>query len=274
MLCYSYEQLMNEQSRKVRTITYLFTIDLILILISDFAFFMMPKIVQAYSAIGLSGQEAQTADEYLCAYRDITYDVFDLLKPETDPSKIVNIFPEPVHRDDQEFYNYSGYYHRNSTIGSWAWNHALSLHRQGKIYGADTSYQCTFFAQMWFYDMFGFNSSNGASGNGSDFASTVYNSAYFTDENGVTQRAFEYGDKPHTKGIVSIYSNTYGGHVLCVDDVDYINGTITISEGNVGGNGEVRIRETMSLSRFYALNPGRKVYVNPTYEFLLHLSGE
>ena len=72
-----------------------------------------------------------------------------------------------------------------------------------------------------------------------------------------------------TMGIVSIY-NSYNpeGHVLCVDEVDYFNDTITISEGNANGNGDVRIRQTMSLSDFYYLNPGYRVYVNPTPELI------
>ena len=77
-----------------------------------------------------------------------------------------------------------------------------------------------------------------------------------------------------TMGIVSIYSSTNpDGHVLCVDEVDYFNNTITVSEGNVSGYGDVRIRQTMSLDTFYYLNPGYKVYVNPTPELINMING-
>ena len=68
--------------------------------------------------------------------------------------------------------------------------------------------------------------------------------------------------------VSTMNSHDGSGHVLCVDEVDYLNGTITVSEGNVSYGGDVRLRQTMSLSTFYALNPGYKVYCVPTMELL------
>ena len=72
---------------------------------------------------------------------------------------------------------------------------------------------------------------------------------------------------------MEIITLTRDGNLSRKDEVDYLNDTITISEGNAYGSGDVRIRHTMSLSQFYALNPGYRVYVNPTPELINMIKG-
>ena len=179
-----------------------------------------------------------------------------------------------VYHSDCNYYMYSGHYSGSSVPGRRTWAHAYDLYYSGKIHGATAGRWCTFFAQMWFYDVFGFNSSgNSAAGNGNTFASVIYSTAVYRDEEGNLKHYFRYTDHPETMSICSIYrSSLPEGHVLCIDEVDYENGTITVSEGNCNGVGDVRIRQTMTLSQFYANNPGYKVYVTPTEELLKMIS--
>ncbi len=254
-----------------RALTYILTLNLLTAAITCIVVFSLPRIVHAYAVLRNShtDYEVEMASRFLENYRNVNLSPFEEeIKTLEDH---FSIFPSPSYPENVDFWHdYSGWYSPGSYAAYEAWGHAYDLYYAGKIHGATAGRWCTFFAQMWFYDQYGFNSSgNSPTGSGSGFASTVYNTAVYYDEEGNYRHYFEYGDRPMTMGIVSIY-NSYNpdGHVLCVDEVDYFNNTITISEGNANGCGDVRIRQTMSLSDFYYLNPGYRVYVNPTPELI------
>ena len=253
------------------TLKYIAFVNVILLVLIGITVFSMPKIINANSNnSNISPFDVANARKRMLSYRDVS------LKPfEKEVPGFFDIFPEPSYPEDTSLYGNSGHFSPGSPVTTQAWNRAFSLYAQGLIYGADAARQCTFFAQMWFYDIYGMNSSRGPTGSGGQFANTVYSDLVYYDEDGNLQHYFELGDRPMTMGIVSVYSssNPYG-HVLCVDEVDYFNDTITISEGNVYGNGDCRIRQTMSLAEFYALNPGYKVYANPTPAIINKINAE
>ena len=252
-----------------RTLIYIATVNILLVMILICSvFFMMPKIVNASTQERIyNGYEMAVARRKMETYRHLSTDLF--IEEEIPYVDIEELLPKPVYHTFN-LYNYSGWYSAGAYPARAAWNHAFDLYRRGLIHGATPGYWCTFFAQMWFYDVFGFNSSgNGPTGDGSQFAYTVYRTALYYDEEGKLQHWFKLSDRPETMSIVSTMNSHDGsGHVLCVDEVDYLNGTITVSEGNVSYGGDVRLRQTMSLSTFYALNPGYKVYCVPTMELL------
>lgn len=143
----------------------------------------------------------------------------------------------------------------NSAVGNMIWNHARNLHAQGKIHGSTTDPigGCTFFAQMWFYDHYGYNQSgNGPSGNGKQWAEILLET--YPDK-------FERGSGPAPGGVVSIDYGRYG-HIVCIDAVDYEAGTVTYSEGNYDGKGSIRIMNTTSLADFFKKWKGMYIYVN------------
>ena len=254
-----------------RVLVNILITNVVLVSVAYIALFHMHTVYAKNNRISpLNAYDTQIADELLESYTDIS-----LYK---DPDEVEFISKEDmivktVYHSDCNYYMYSGHYSGSSVPGRRTWAHAYELYYDGKIHGATPGRWCTFFAQMWFYDVFGFNSSgNGAAGNGNTFANAIYASAVYRDEDGRLQHYFRYSDHPETMSIVSVYNRLEEGHVLCVDEVDYENGTITISEGNSRGVGDVRIRQTMSLSQFYANNPGKKVYVTPTEELLKMIS--
>ena len=144
----------------------------------------------------------------------------------------------------------------NSVVGNMIWNHARRLHSQGKIHGSNTDAigGCTFFAQMWFYDHYGYNQSgDGASGNGKQWADILLKT--YPDK-------FVRGNSPAPGGVVSIDYGRYG-HIVCIDAVDYDAGIVTFSEGNYDGQGSIRIMQTIKLTDFYKKWSGVYLYVNP-----------
>ena len=255
-----------------KALTYILTASIILITVTAIAFVSLPKIINANSVSQtFNTYEVELALKKMNGYRDTTA---SLLEDNEEKPGFFEIFPEPEYKTGTYLYEYSGWFSSGSAVTYSAWAHAYDLYNRGLIHGATAGRWCTFFAQMWFYDVYGFNSSgNSPAGDGAQFASTVYANSVYYDEDGNLCHYFEYGNKPMTMGIVSI-TNVYGGsgHVLCVDEVDYINNTITVSEGNVSGYGDCRIRQTMSLDTFYYLNPGHKIYVNPTPELINMIS--
>ena len=255
-----------------KALTYIVSASIIVITIVAIAFVSLPKIISANSVNEtFNTYEVEMAVRKLNGYRDTTV---SLLEDNEEKPGFFDIFPSPEYKTGTYLYEYSGWFSSGSGVTYAAWAHAYDLYNRGLIHGSTAGRWCTFFAQMWFYDVYGFNSSgNSATGDGAQFASSVYaNSAYY-DEDGNLCHYFEYGNRPMTMGIVSI-TNVYNGsgHVLCIDEVDYINNTITVSEGNVSGYGDCRIRQTMSLDTFYYLHPGHKIYVNPTPELINMIS--
>ena len=247
-------------------------VNVVLVSLAYIAFFHM-RVVYARNIRNSSfnDYEKKIADELLESYTDTSlYKDFDEVEFISKEDMIV----KTVYHSDCNYYMYSGHYSGSSVPGRRTWAHAYDLYYSGKIHGATAGRWCTFFAQMWFYDVFGFNSSGySAAGNGNTFASVIYSTAVYRDEEGNLKHYFRYTDHPETMSICSIYrSSLPEGHVLCIDEVDYENGTITVSEGNGNGVGDVRIRQTMTLSQFYANNPGYKVYVTPTEELLKMIS--
>ena len=272
------ESKLLQKNAKRRALNYILAVDVLLLTIIMIALFSLPNIIQAYtvSKNNRTDFSIDKAEKTLLNYKNASLLPFEEEDKEYTIDDFFNIFPEPSYPENVAFWHeYEGWYSPGSYAAYDAWGHAYDLYYAGKIHGATAGRWCTFFAQMWFYDMYGFNSSGWSpTGSGAQFASTVYNTAVYYDEEGTLCHYFEYGDQPMTMGIVSIY-NSYNpeGHVLCVDEVDYFNDTITISEGNANGYGDVRIRQTMSLSTFYYLNPGYRVYVNPTPELINMIKG-
>jgi len=165
-----------------------------------------------------------------------------------------------IYQSDFDYLKYSGDHEYGTLINQMIWNHAFKLYDDGIITGADRDYQCVLFAQMWFYDVYQFNSSkNGAAGDGGRFVDAIYNNWLDEDKN---NPYFEYSDKPVKKGLVSIRTK-HEGHIICIDDINEEEGTITISDGNYDCKGSIRLRYTMSLDEFYDLYNGTYIYLNP-----------
>ena len=267
------KRLLSKKSER-KALAYILTVNIILLTIVLVATFSLPKIIEAYTIAqnNRSDYAVDRAEFILNQYRNSTLALFE--EEERTIEDHFNIFPSPEYPEEISIYEYEGYFSAGSSVTRAAWRHAYDLYYSRKIHGATAGRWCTFFAQMWFYDMYGFNSSGSSpTGDGSQFAYTVYETAVYYDEEGKLQHYFEIGDKPMTMGIVSIRSSSLPeGHVICIDEVDYFSNTITISEGNVNGVGDVNIRHTMSLDAFYYLYQGRKTYVNPTPELIAMIS--
>jgi len=129
------------------------------------------------------------------------------------------------------------------------WNKIGQLRKQGTLSTNAARYNCTEFANYWFYCVYG--EGHVLKGDGNAMVTNLLNSSY-------GQEHFYLGSSPAPGGIYSIGSSyTQKGHVGCVDAVDYENQTITISEGNYGGgangtiNTGIRIRVTMTFDEFY-----------------------
>ena len=225
--------------------------------------FVLPSLVLAEENQELAGNIVD-AEVYMNVYRSISLRMIE--EEEYPEFEVV----EPDYNTDCNYYLYSGYYSFYEKPAQKVWRHALDLYRKGLIHGANPNYQCTFFAQMWFYDIYGFNSTgNRASGNGKDLAYRIYQTNVYYDEEGNLQHYFELSSKPKSLSILSISGiSESSGHVICIDEVDYENNTITFSDGNVTNSGDVRIRITMDIDEFYRENPGRYVFATPTLELL------
>ena len=260
----------NTKQTEYTALIDILTIAIITVAAVYFLLFSVPRIIYAYTSSEdrIDFEQTYHAEKLLNSYKATCLDFFG--EYEEDPELIENILPYPVYHSANNYYMYSGIYSLGSLPARKAWAHAYDLYRQRLIHGASTGYQCTFFAQMWFYDIYGFNSSgNGGSGDGKNFAYKVYQTHTYRDEDGKLCHWFELGSEPKTMGIISISGiSNESGHVICVDEVDYVNNTITFSDGNYRNKGEVRIRVTMTLDQFYRTNPGRYTFVNPTLELL------
>ena len=206
------------------------------------------------------------AEKYLNNYRGVTIDLYnheeELVIEEDEVAK-------PTYHTDCNYYLYSGYYYFGERVTHKVWNHAMDLYRQGAIHGA-VPYQCTFFAQMWFYDVYGFNSTGwGPSGNGGDMAYKVYAANTYYDDEGNFKHYFEISSEPKSMSILSVSGMSHPlGHVMCIDEYDPETNMITFSDGNVTNNSDIRIRVTMSYDEFRRQNPGYYVFATPTDELL------
>ena len=228
--------------------------------------FVMPHMIYAYTRSVPEDQIAE-AEVQLQNYQKISLEVF---APEEEEFIIEDPTIHPEYHSDCNYYLFSGYYTLGQRITNRVWKHAQSLYRQGLIHGSTTSYQCTLFAQMWFYDVYGFNSTrNMSSGNGKDVAYRVYAANTYYDEEGNLKHYFRLSNTPESMSILSIsgISNPYG-HVMCIDEVDHQNNTITFSDGNVTNHGDIRIRVTMTIDEFNRKISGSKIYAVPTEELL------
>lgn len=260
------DELVTEINKKKTNRLFLRGITFMILLIM--VIYSIPVVTSVYAdpAAETTPERLYEAEKVFYLYQQHANGIVD----DEKKMDLIDVLPSPVYHSESNYYLYSGTYAQWQLPARKAWAHARSLYYQGLIHGSSFGTQCTFFAQMWFYDIYGFNSSgNGATGNGKNFASTVYQVNTYYDENGILKHWFEYGKGPQTMGIVSVsYPSNEAGHVICVDEVDYLNGMITISDGNITNNGDVRIRQTMTLSRFYSLYPGHYTFVNPTKELL------
>ncbi|MBR4461370.1 MAG: CHAP domain-containing protein [Erysipelotrichaceae bacterium] len=233
--------------------------------------FVMPHMIYAYTR-GIPEDQIAEAEMQMQNYQEISLDIF----ASEEEFVIEDPTIHPEYHSDCNYYLFSGYYTLGQKITSRVWKHAQSLYRQGLIHGSTTSYQCTLFAQMWFYDVYGFNSTrNMSSGNGKDVAYRVYAANTYYDEEGNLKHYFRLSSEPESMSILSIsgISNPYG-HVMCIDEVDHVNGTITFSDGNVTNHGDIRIRVTMTIEEFNRKIPGYKIYAVPTEELLELLNND
>ncbi|MBO7677452.1 MAG: hypothetical protein J6S49_08060, partial [Erysipelotrichaceae bacterium] len=178
-------------------------VNVVLVSLAYIAFFHM-RIVYARNlkASSFNDYQSHIADEMLESYTDTSlYKDLDEVEFISKEDMII----KPVYRSDCNYYMYSGHFAGSSIPGYRTWAHAYELDNSGLIHGATPGRWCTFFAQMWFYDVFGFNSSgNIATGNGNTFASTVYATALYRDEEGNLKHLFRYTDHPEAMSIVSI----------------------------------------------------------------------
>ena len=129
------------------------------------------------------------------------------------------------------------------------WNKIGNLRKQGVLSTYASRYNCTEFANYWFYCVYG--EGFVLRGDGNEMVTNLLNSDYGKEH-------FYQGSSPAPGAIYSIGSpNSEHGHVGCVDAVDFENQIITISEGNYGGgasgtiNTGIRIRKTMTFDEFY-----------------------
>ena len=223
---------------------------------------LLPNSISAKDDEEIEINNIVEAEKYLNNYRNLSLNNYSE-KEELVLEKDYTI----TYNTNCNYYMFSGYYSYYERITQRVWNHGIDLYRKGLIHGSDP-YQCTFFAQMWFYDVYGFNSTGiFPSGNGGDLAYRVYEINTYYDENGEYRHYFTLDTKPKTGAIVSVtgISNPYG-HAMVVDKYDEETNMITFSDGNVTNNSDIRIRVTMSLDEFYYQNPGYYVYANPTDE--------
>lgn len=156
-----------------------------------------------------------------------------------------------TYQQDIDYYTYAnGSYRLGSPQANYFWGHARYLYDNGLIYGAYTNYQCTYFAQMWLYDVYGINQgiAGRGSGHGGNFASVLIDA--YPD-------MFEWGKEPTGGGIASVgYAGDRYGHVICIDETDYANNRTTYSEGNYDSKGGIRIRITCTFEQFHDKWPG------------------
>ena len=256
---------LNKKTRKIFLI-YILLAAIMISLVMGISIFTIPKLIQAYTI----PNSVVTPYNMRKANLILKQSVERFQKnDDNEITRFEKPKVKPVYNSPVNWYLYEGIYSYGTTAAYKAWSHANDLYANGLIYGAEP-YQCTFFAQMWFYDIYGFNATGySASGNGDAFASRVYAINTYYDEEGNLNHWFKYDDHPEALGLVSI--SGHSPHILCVDEVDYENGTITISDGNVDGGGGVRIRKTYTMQEFYAVNPGYYTFVNPTPQLLHQL---
>ena len=130
------------------------------------------------------------------------------------------------------------------------WRHIQGLRKKGVIGYGTAMWNCTAFAQSWFYELYGVNA---LYGNGRDMVGNLLdsNNALVGDWG---SKNFYRGSSPAPGGIFSIGSPAGGNHVGCVDSVDFENRTITFSDGNTNGkansSASISIKRTLTFDQF------------------------
>ena len=132
------------------------------------------------------------------------------------------------------------------------WSHINALRKEGVIGYRTSMWNCTAFAQSWFYELYGVNA---LYGNGRDMVNNL-----LSENNELVgdwgAKHFYRGSSPAPGGIFSIGSPAGANHVGCVDSVDYENKTITFSDGNTNGaansTSTISIRRTKTFDEFAA----------------------
>ena len=128
------------------------------------------------------------------------------------------------------------------------WKEINALRRTGVIGYGTAAWNCTAFAQAWFYKIYGVNA---LYGNGRDMVNNLLNpNNALVGDWGATH--FYRGSSPAPGGIFSI--GGVGNHVGCIDSVDFKNKTITFSDGNTNGaanaSSTISIKRTLSFDSF------------------------
>ena len=147
---------------------------------------------------------------------------------------------EPGYSGDIGF---TGYDEKSS---SGIWSSIQTRRNNGEIGSGTEMWNCTAFAEGWFFEIYGVDA---LSGNGCNMVENLLKTD-FGKEN------FYRGSSPAPGGIFSIGSAYGANHVGCVDAVDYENKTITFSDGNTNGAADststIRIKKTMTFEEFQA----------------------
>ena len=158
-----------------KALTYILTVNILFMMIVGIAFFSVPKMIHAYAVSKNNKTDfaMDRAEKTMINYRNVSLTPFE--EEERTLEDHFNIFPAPSYPEEISFWHeYSGWYGPVSYAEYAAWGDDYDMYNAGKIHGATAGRWCTFFAQMWFYDQFGFNSSgNTPTGSGAQFASTV-----------------------------------------------------------------------------------------------------
>lgn len=145
---------------------------------------------------------------------------------------------EPGYSGDIGFSKYDG----KSSSSIWA--DIQKQRNAGNIGSGTEMWNCTAFAEAWFYEIYGVDA---LYGNGCNMVENLLKSD-FGKEN------FYRGSSPAPGGIFSIGSAYGANHVGCIDAVDYENKTITFSDGNTNGAADststIRIKKTMTFEEF------------------------
>lgn len=130
------------------------------------------------------------------------------------------------------------------------WREIRNMRSSGVIGYGTAMYNCTAFAQAWFYKVYGVNA---LYGDGKNMVNNLLDSNnVLCGDWGSTH--FYRGSSPAPGGIFSISSPSGGNHVGCIDAVDYENKTITFSDGNTNGAGNstatISIKRTLTFDEF------------------------
>ena len=110
------------------------------------------------------------------------------------------------------------------------WGIINKLRATGVIGNDTAAFNCTAFAEYWFYENYGYD---GLGGDGKNMVRNLL--ALSNNPNSKAYGKWYQGSEPAPGGIISMGNLTDANHVLVVDAYDKERGIVTISEGNANG---------------------------------------